>query len=157
MDVLYFIKEEYAAVRAGIPALVGGDSNVLQEEDGLRGFLRHVGLIVRVADELVLPELADQARRDIEALAQAGDQTSELTKVVTSGSKLGRLADARRRDLANMLTGHLDFMEQVILPKFREEISTPTREDLGIVALDFKADLGVWVPVRNEIRSVSGQ
>ncbi len=155
MDVLYFIKEEYAAVRAGIPALVGGDATGMQE-DGLRDFLKQIELVVRVADELVLPELADQARRDIDALAAAGDQTSELSKVVASGSKTGRLADARRRELANLISSHLDFMEQMILPKFREEISTPTREDLGIVALDFKADLGIIAVRISDIRSVSG-
>jgi hypothetical protein len=155
MDVLYFIKEEYAAVRAGIPALVGGDATGMQE-DGLRDFLKQIELVVRVADELVLPELADQARRDIDALAAAGDQTSELSKVVASGSKTGRLADARRRELANLISSHLDFMEQMILPKFREEIPTPTREDLGIVALDFKADLGISAARIGDIRSVSG-
>lgn len=155
MDVLYFIKEEYAAVRAGIPALVGGDATSMQE-DGLRDFLKQIELVVRVADELVLPELADQARRDIEALAAAGDQTSELSKLVASRSKTGRLADARRRELANLISSHLDFMEQMILPKFREEISTPTREDLGIVALDFKADLGIIAARISDIRSVSG-
>lgn len=140
MDVLYFIREEFAALRADMPALVGGDSIGMPDED-LRLFLKKVGLSIRVADELILPELADRARRDLDVLAEAGNQTSELAKLVKSVQKAGRLGDARRRELATLTVEHIDFMEQSVLPKFREEISTQTREDLGLVALDFKIDL----------------
>ena len=157
MDVLYFIKEEFAAVRAAIPALVGGDAAGLDDENDLRLFLRQVGLTVRVADELILPELADRAKKDLEVLAEAGDQTSELGKIVKSGLKTGRLAEARRRELATLTVEHLDFMEQTVLPKFREEISTQTREDLGMVALDFKLDLGVLDSSSRAVRNVAGQ
>lgn len=139
MDVLYFIKEEYEVIKNSIPQLIGGDINVMSEES-LHGFLRHAELLVRVADELILPELADSAKRGLEALAEAGNQSSELAKIIGSGLKSGRLAEARKRDLSARLVNHIEYMEQVILPKFRVEISTQTREDLGLVASDFKAD-----------------
>lgn len=157
MDVLYFIKEEFAALRTGIPALVGGDTGGLDDENDLRIFLKQVGLAVRVADELILPELADRAKKDLDVLAEAGDQTSELGKLVKSGLKAGRLAEARRRELAALTVEHLDFMEQTVLPKFREEISTQTREDLGMVALDFKLDLSISESQSPSVRSVAGQ
>lgn len=157
MDVLYFIKEEFAALRTGIPALVGGDAAGLEDENDLRLFLRQVSLTVRVADELILPELADRAKKDLDVLAEAGDQTSELGKLVKSGLKAGRIAEARRREFADLITEHLDFMEQTVLPKFREEISTQTREDLGMVALDFKLDLSISDSLPPAVRSVAGQ
>lgn len=157
MDVLYFIKEEFAALKKVIPALVGGDAIGLQEDEDLRLFLKQIDLSVRVADELILPELADRAKKDLDLLAEAGDQTSELIKIVKSGLKSGRLADARRRELAQLAMQHIEFMEQNILPKFREEISTQTREDLGVVAIDIKADLGISGETLVAAGSVIGQ
>lgn len=140
MDVLYFLKQEYEAIKAKIPALVGGDQLTLDGES-LRSFLVQIELIVRVADELVLPEIADNSRRGIQAVADASKHTAFFTKIAESNQKTGRLGEGRRRDLASQLLLHFEIMEQTVLPKFRDEVQTQTREDLGLVAQDFKADV----------------
>lgn len=140
MDVLYFLKEEYAAVKETLSGLFGSEAQVLTESE-LRPYLKQVELVIRVSEELILPELADSTTRGLEALAEAGNQSSDLAKIVHSGLKSGRLGEARKRDLAARLLSHIEHMEQVILPMFRVEIPTQAREELGLVALDFKVEV----------------
>jgi hypothetical protein len=141
MDILYFLKEEYATIRTNVPGLVGGDIPLLEGE-GLRRFLQQVLLVVRIADDLILPELAERVKRGVEGLAVAGDQTGTLAKITESAIKLGKIGDSRRKEFHGTLVKHLEHMEQYILPLFREEIATQTREDMGVVAHDYKSDIG---------------
>ncbi len=140
MDVLYFIKEEYEILRVDAKTIVGGDISYA-EGDLLRHLLARIELIIRLADDLILPELAERVRRGIEVLATAGDQTSDLSRLIGMGQRTGKLGDAKRKDLCVKLFKHIDFMEQFVLPKFRDEISTQAREDMGLVADDYRADL----------------
>jgi hypothetical protein len=141
MDVLSFVKEEYEGLRARMPQLLGGDMQILADK-ALHEFLMGIKLIVRIADELILPELAEATQRGIRHLADAGDQTNTLGRLVSSSLKSGKVGDAKRREIYQRLTSHLDLMEQAVLPLLREEISTSVREELCVVARDYKFDSG---------------
>jgi len=141
------VKEEYAYLRSELAAGAEGIW-ATEVEDSLRGYLKRVEVVVRIAEELVLPELADTVRRGLNQLAAAGDQVLSLTKIVSLGLKSGRLGESKRKELLTKLSSHIEYMEQIILPLFREEIATQVREDLGVVALDIKMDLLGLEPVK---------
>lgn len=140
MDILYFVKEEYAVLRQHLSTLVGCESSQLADES-LRNYLKQVELVTRVADELILPELSENAKRGLSALVEAGDQVADLSKVIASGLKSGRLGEGKRKELASKLSNHIEYMESIVLPMVRVEIATQVREELGIVAMDIKMDL----------------
>jgi hypothetical protein len=139
MDVLHIIKEEYSTARLSVSNLPTC-SDPSQRDPKLVAILRHLDMLIRVSDELILPELAESVTKGLEHLAEAGDQSSALRKLVASSLKSGRMGESRKRDVTSKLLNHLEHMEQHVLPIFRVKISTPVREELGLVALDFKGD-----------------
>ncbi|MCX6116447.1 MAG: hypothetical protein NT027_02810 [Proteobacteria bacterium] len=139
MDVLYFLKEEFAIVKHELRGVFGSDSEIF-DDDVLASFLDRVELLTKVADDLILPELAEISRRGVPELAEAGDQTNSLKRLCVSVRKNRKLSDAKRKEFAGLVCCHLELMEQSILPQFREEISTQTREDLGLIAIDYRSE-----------------
>ena len=142
MDVLYFMKEEYSFVKEALPGLAGGDVPML-EDTALEHFLLRLTLILRVEDELLLPELAERLRHGHSIIEVAMSQLRDLSALVGSGLQHRGFSDARRAEMLIFLVDHLEHMEKQVLPRFRMNVSTPTREDIGIVALDYRDDLNV--------------
>ncbi|MCX6123787.1 MAG: hypothetical protein NTV34_03440 [Proteobacteria bacterium] len=140
MDVLYFIKEEYTAIRHSLRSFNGDDEEPILTEAALKLFLRQVEFVVRIAEELILPELADAATNGLAVIALATEQSAELGRIVFSSLKSGRMGESKRREFLSYLCSHISHMEQFVLPMFRVEIPTQAREELGLVARDFKGE-----------------
>ena len=96
--------------------------------------------MARIAEELILPELADAATTGLAAIAQATEQSAELGRIVLSSLKSGRMGESKRREFSSYLSSHISHMEQFVLPMFRVEIPTQAREELGLVARDIKGE-----------------
>ena len=139
MDVLYFMKEEYCLVRESLTGLAGGDAQLLQD-GALLDFLSRLALILRIEDELLIPELAERIRHGKPMIDVAVAQGKILSSHVATGIRQGRMADAKRLEILSILSGHLDHMEKVVLPRIRIEVSTQTREEIGVVAMDYRDD-----------------
>lgn len=141
MDLLHFMKEEYSAIKALLPALAPGDMAPSLSDDELQHFMTRVDLVVRVGGELIFPELVEAGRSASAAAILAEEQTKSLARIVAGYRKSGALPDAKRSEIFRKISAHVDQMERMVLPLVRELIPTAVREDLGEIAVDYKQDM----------------
>jgi hypothetical protein len=146
MDILYFMKEEYSAIRCDLPKLAAGDLPGTLVGAPLKRFMVRLDLVVRVGAELILPEVMDAGRGAAAVALVAEDQLRSIGRIVAGYRKSEALADQKRTELFRKLSAHLDQMERAVLPLVRELVATPVREDIGEIALDYRADYRVGVP-----------
>ena len=151
MDVLQFIKDEAFELRQQFPSLVGGDQELISETS-LAAYLDSVRLLMRVFDDLVLPELSDVTTRNLSAIANAGTLSTDLDKIAAVAQKQGKISDSKRLELYKKLALQLNVMEQQVLPLFREKIPTRVREELGLVAVDFRQE-GRRVKIQTTVKT----
>ena len=140
MDVLHFMKEEYVAIRALSRGLLPGD--LVEPIDGadLVSFMSKLALMLRLGDELIIPELTDDHSRYRGAGSMAEVQSAELQSLLVTFKRSKSVPEKRREVFFSKISGHVDFMEQTVLPAFRELIPTAIREEIGEIAADYRKD-----------------
>jgi hypothetical protein len=146
MDILHFMKEEYSAIRGDLSKLAAGDLPGTLVGVPLKRFMVRLDLVVRVGAELILPEVMDAGRGAAAVALVAEDQLKSIGRIVAGFRKSEALADQKRAELFRKLSAHLDQMERAVLPLVRELVATPVREDIGEIALDYRADYRVGAP-----------
>ena len=140
MDVLHFMKEEYEAVRAQSLGLLPGDLEASVDGAALVSFIGRLGLMLRLGDELIIPELTDDQSRYGAAGSIAEEQSAELQRFLVAFKRSKSVPDKRREVFFSKISGHIEFMEQTVLPAFRELIPTAIREEIGEIASDYRKD-----------------
>jgi hypothetical protein len=146
MDILHFMKEEYSAIRRDLTKLAAGDLPQTLVGGPLKRFMVRLDLVVRVGAELILPEVMDSGRGAAAVALVAEDQLKSIGRIIAGYRKSEALADQKRAELFRKLSAHLDQMERAVLPLVRELVATPVREDIGEIALDYRADFRVGPP-----------
>jgi hypothetical protein len=142
MDVLHFMKEEYSAVKEESLGLLPGDFAESVRGNALHRFMARLDLMLRVGDELIIPELTDSGSRHVAAGLLAEGQSSALARFLAIFKKSGAVAETKREDFFRKVSSHIDHMEKVVLPIIRETIPTAVREDIGLIAIDYRDDVG---------------
>jgi hypothetical protein len=142
MDVLHFMKEEYLAIRAESHGLVPCDLAESVSELGLIALMGRLELMLRLGDELIIPELLDSESRHMATGTLAEGQSAELRRFLVAFKRSKAVPESRREVLFNKISGHIDYMEQFVLPVIREMIPTAIREEIGEIAIDYRKDAG---------------
>ena len=142
MDVLHFMKEEYVAIRALSRGLLPGDLVESIEGADLVSFMSKLALMLRLGDELIIPELADDHSRYRAAASTPEGQSAELQCFLVTFKRSKSVPEKRREVFFNKISGHIEFMEQTVLPALRELIPTAIREEIGEIAEDYRKDAG---------------
>ena len=67
-------------------------------------------------------------------------QSAELQSFLVTFKRSKSVPEKRREVFFSKISGHVDFMEQTVLPAFRELIPTAIREEIGEIAADYRKD-----------------
>jgi hemerythrin-like domain-containing protein len=146
MDVLHVIKAEHDEIRnllAAIPLIKAASETQKKVSALLDRVRRHHFL----EHNYLYPEVAALSPgRDIVVDLCVVNSTvvkrtaEELAKLI---GKTALTAPAKKKlaDLTGLILRHFETEEQSLMPKIRQGISTPDREDLGQVFLDAAAEL----------------
>jgi hypothetical protein len=153
MDVLHFLKEEYSAIRQLAAGIVPGDLAPAMSGQEMTRFMASLELAVRVGNDLILPELTDAGHGSSSVAILGEDQAKSLGRIIASFKKSGAIAEAKLQDLYRRTLQHLDHMEKAVLPLVRDVVSTPVREDIGEIALDYRTELTVSVEKSRDTRA----
>jgi hypothetical protein len=135
------MKEEYSRIRQLATGVVENDIAPALSKLEVSKFVETLELAVRVGNELVLPELMDLGQRTFSVAVIGEEQAKALNRLIATFKKHGEFAEVKVQNLYTRALQHLDHMEKAVLPLVRDVISTPVREDIGEIALDYRTEL----------------
>ena len=143
MDVLQIIKSDHAELKRKLGLVVHAETKPKFLE--LFKFLvSDLRLQLKLEGDYLHPELGILLNgSSSEFLSRSQQSHKSLVRkigVIEKGLKNAPIADLRKsvEQLAAAVNDHLVYQEAVMMPRLRERMPTPEREDLGAVILDVK-------------------